>query len=320
METSFRRHAAIAALLLSYVASPCLAASPNDPFIAEARANAASTVLEIAGKNLSRATRVNLGLGAPLTVLRASPTRLEAQLPAGLAPGGYLLTVFEGDSPHGDAFWVTIGVQGADGAPGVAGPPGPQGAPGATGQQGLAGPQGTAGPQGIPGPQGMPGPAGAVGATGPVGPAGPAGPGGGLVSLESLDGLPCSNPAYVCPSRVSMSLQNLAVVMECRPTGINSRLHIVVHPGRLGSGESVHVLDGSVELVSAVAGGLVQRFDRTYCQRTVKSLTVRRDSSAFAAVPIEVTGGTCFERPLLPGNPLTCIIHMLGNDEVMEIF
>jgi len=102
-----------------------------------------------------RALADELGIGAaPLAIILLTPTRIEAALPAGIAPGTYLLTLTVGkqkDKAGGsedrlsDEFWVTLGAQGPTG------PQGPAGPAGATGQQGLAGPVGATGPQGPPG-------------------------------------------------------------------------------------------------------------------------------------------------------------------------
>ncbi len=85
------------------------------------------------------------------------------------------------------------GPTGSPGPKGDAGPVGPQGDRGLAGSQGPAGPQGAQGPAGSQGPAGPQGQAGAQGAPGPQGPAGPKGdPGSGLVTFESLNGLPCT--------------------------------------------------------------------------------------------------------------------------------
>jgi hypothetical protein len=70
---------------------------------------------------------------------------------------------------YANAFALTPGPAGPQGAPGPAGPQGPSGA------NGLNGAPGTAGQNGSPG---IPGPAGPAGVTGPQGPAGPQGPPG----------------------------------------------------------------------------------------------------------------------------------------------
>lgn len=109
---------------------------------------------------------------SPLTVLSAGGADILAQLPAGLSPGTYLLSVSRGPGiPQNDTAMITIGAVGPPGPQGPEGPQGPAGEPGPQGPQGVPGPQGPAGPQGLPGPQGPTGPQGAVGPQGPPGPA-----------------------------------------------------------------------------------------------------------------------------------------------------
>ena len=175
--------AALSTAMLSAV-FPVFAADPRQPAIVEARADAG--VLRIHGVNLG-GERPHVTLGTlPLAVVSVTATRIEALLPAGVAPGSYLLTVAFGrndradDGKH-DEFWVTlgsVGPAGATGATGAQGATGSMGPQGPTGAMGLQGPPGAAGPQGATGPMGLPGvagPTGATGATGAVGPTGPAG-------------------------------------------------------------------------------------------------------------------------------------------------
>lgn len=184
MRKALHLMAAIVALAAGY------AMAGREPLIAEARPDDANTVLRIIGSDLpTKQPRVSLGaLATPLVVTLATPTRIDALLPPGIAPGTYLLTLTSskkdsnGDGPHGDEFWVTLGAQG------VAGPPG---APGPRGEPGAAGATGATGATGAIGPMGPAGPSGPAGATGPMGPAGPSGGNGGLPSIEALDGLPC---------------------------------------------------------------------------------------------------------------------------------
>lgn len=150
------------ARLATSVAGALLAASlgaladpPREPLIVEVQA--ATGVLRIGGHDLPPGpARVSLG-GQALTVLSSSASHVEALLPAGIAPGSYLLTVSGGRKDGHDESWITVG---------SVGPEGPMGSPG---PQGPAGPQGATGPAG---PQGATGPAGPQGATGPQGPAG----------------------------------------------------------------------------------------------------------------------------------------------------
>ena len=182
----FRTVGALAAAVLFASAPLANAASAHDPVISEARANEGQTHLLVTGSGLpTTGPRLFLGLGtAPLLVTLATPTRIEALLPAGIAPGTYLLSLTGAQSggsgaggPHGDEFWVTLGAAGPTGAQGVAGP---QGAPGATGQTGPSGPAGSAGPQGPQGSQGPIGPVGAQGSPGVPGATGAQGPSGNI--------------------------------------------------------------------------------------------------------------------------------------------
>ncbi len=112
----------------------------------------------------------------PVTVYASDPTLVVAELPAGMLPGTYVVSMHTGPSfVHTASFVVTVGAQGPPGPAGLEGPPGPEGPPGAAGEQGPAGALGPAGPQGTVGLQGPQGPAGSIGPQGPQGPAGPAG-------------------------------------------------------------------------------------------------------------------------------------------------
>ena len=170
--------ALVAALALAFAFAPhgALAQAARDPIVTHARANEAGTVLQIVGIDFPTAALVvTLGdLATPLVVTLATPTLIEARLPAGIAPGTYLVTLGTGKgndrtTAHGDEMWITLGTAGPQG------PAGPAGAQGMTGPQGLTGPQGVAGLQGVAGPQGPTGSVGAVGAQGPAGGPGPVG-------------------------------------------------------------------------------------------------------------------------------------------------
>lgn len=175
MDKPIRILMAVAAVAAAFhaPASHASASNDNDAVITEVRANAAGSALVVTGANLGGGTpKLTLGtLATPLAVTSASSTQIVAQLPAGVSPGSYLLTLTVGkrkdksgddEEARGDEFWVTLGAAGS------------QGPAGATGAQGPAGPAGATGPQG---------PAGPVGATGPQGPAGPS---GSLSSLEVI--------------------------------------------------------------------------------------------------------------------------------------
>jgi IPT/TIG domain-containing protein len=111
---------------------PALAA-PGSPrlVIVSVTADVAAETVTIDGTGFGDGEPVVTFNGTPLTVLTATPNHIEATLPAGLAPGGYLLTVSRGPATtQFDAFNVTLGAAGPQGPTGPTGPPGPQGAAG----------------------------------------------------------------------------------------------------------------------------------------------------------------------------------------------
>jgi hypothetical protein len=210
--------AAIVALAAGYAT-----AGGRDPVIAEVRSDDARASLSVIGTDLpTTLPRLRLGtLAAPLVVTLATPTRIDALLPAGIAPGSYLLTLTSGkkdsngDGNHGDEFWVTLGAQGVAG---------PQGVAGAAGARGEPGPAGATGALGGIGPMGPAGPSGPAGATGPVGPAGPSGNNVGLPNIEALEGLPCGLTGYTpgaCPDVVRIDYVDRQISeafgLFCRP-------------------------------------------------------------------------------------------------------
>ena len=104
-----------------------------------------------------------------------------ATLPAGQAPGAYLLSIFNTNNDLLASTNFNLSCCGS----GPEGPPGVKGDTGATGLQGPAGPaggpRGAAGPRGLKGEEGdkgAKGDRGAIGATGRQGPTGPRGPKG----------------------------------------------------------------------------------------------------------------------------------------------
>lgn len=145
------------------------------PIIQSVTENSLGTQITINGKGFgAKLPRVAL-TGSPLAVDSASDTSVTANLPSGIAPGAYLLTVQNATTGLLGIFDSTIGQVGPTGPqgpvgpmgpPGSQGPPGPAGAPGAQGQQGPAGPAGETGPAGPSGPTGP------AGLTGPPGPSG----------------------------------------------------------------------------------------------------------------------------------------------------
>lgn len=129
---------------------PPLAITPLT--ITRTEADFTTNTLLIFGENFAWAgdldPQVTLA-GDPLVVTGFTDSQITAELPAGLIPGSYLLTVSRGPGPlRNDDFEVTLG---------AVGPQGATGPPGAQGPQGPAGPAGPQGPQGPPGPPGPPG-------------------------------------------------------------------------------------------------------------------------------------------------------------------
>ncbi len=121
---------------------------------------------------------VTLGDFGALTITGTpSATLIDADLPALISDGDYLLTVSMGIGQNqNDDYDLTIGAVGPQGPQGDTGPQGPIGMTGATGADGGQGPQGPIGMTGATGADG------ADGADGGQGPQGPEGPSGDLVN------------------------------------------------------------------------------------------------------------------------------------------
>jgi hypothetical protein len=201
----FRRFALFACFLLVcpvLVAAQGLGSSPLFPFIVDITENPQGTAITIVGNGFgSTMPKVTLG-SSELTVTQFSETSITATLPAGVAAGGYLVTVEKRPFHLTAIFEAAIGKIGATGAQGPAGAAGPEGArgpaggfgpqgpmglpglPGPVGPQGPSGSNGAQGPAGQNGQAGQTGPAGAPGPTGSIGPVGPAA--GGQVWAANL--------------------------------------------------------------------------------------------------------------------------------------
>ena len=120
-------------LALLLAGRPAVAApgSPPQLVIVSAKADVAAGTLTIDGDSFGDSQPVVALNGMPLVVVSATPSEIVADLPPGLAPGTYLLTVSRGPArTQFDSFDVTLG---------AAGPPGPTGPTGATGPRGPAG-------------------------------------------------------------------------------------------------------------------------------------------------------------------------------------
>jgi hypothetical protein len=116
---SLARPTRLALLTALVVAAPVMAAPPPDPKISDAEANFARTVpaITIHGAGFGAlAPRVEIGsIVTPLTVTSHSATKVVADLPQGIVPGSYYLTLTTQrvDKNHvtvgeTDAYWVTL--------------------------------------------------------------------------------------------------------------------------------------------------------------------------------------------------------------------
>ncbi len=141
--------------------------SPGQLVITAATVDVSSTVITITGQNLGNtAPAAFLGLpdGTIVDLLfetLVTPNTFDADLPASILPGNYLLIVRSGNGSNRiDSMDITIGIQGEQG---IQGDQGDQGIQGIQGDQGDQGDQGIQGIQGI---QGVTGPTGAAGTNG----------------------------------------------------------------------------------------------------------------------------------------------------------
>ena len=124
--------------------------------------------------------------GVALALVSRTAIKIVATLPAGIAPGTYLLSVSparsnnrddDDDNPKTVLFNVAIGAVGAQG---------PAGTAGAQGLTGANGAPGTPGATGLTGTPGTPGAQGPIGNTGLTGAQGPQGAPGTTVDLSAV--------------------------------------------------------------------------------------------------------------------------------------
>jgi len=161
---------------------------------------------------------VLLGPYGPLTVAEQQTDKLVVELPPGIEPGSYVLSVQVGKGKGDvDESVVTIGAVGLQGPAGPTGPRGPAGTAGPTGDMGLAGPTG---PMGLDGAAGPTGDMGSPGPTGPTGPAGLLTPGTIVLVLSGPTG-----PSLSCPPGTgylgsgSIGAQSVDMCLVPGPTG-----------------------------------------------------------------------------------------------------
>lgn len=329
MNTILRTLAALAAFT---VVATARADSPHEVVITEARANESGTALQVTGVNFSGGTpKLTLGmLAAPLIITHATPTQIEALLPAGIAPGTYLLTLSvsrkkdsskDSDDNRGDEFWVTLG---AAGTPGKDGKDGKDGLPGPTGPIGL---QGATGPAGSQGPAGPTGAAGPQGATGPAGAQGPAGAGATLASLGSLAGLACNVGVCTGVTALAIDAVTRAVSLTCSIAQRTLRLR--------GDDEHLAPLEGmgisarsSDPMVSSLGMSVLPNHEngsvaRAFCNGQPLTVTVNRGrtGSSPGGLPVTVSGACSGTVPPTsesnPGQTFTCDIIMDADYEVL---
>ncbi|HWE84171.1 MAG TPA: IPT/TIG domain-containing protein [Terracidiphilus sp.] len=231
-------------LLIGFVAVFMdVAMAQNDhrpPVIMNVTENPAGTQITILGLEFGNPMpEVNLA-GTSLTVTKSSSTSITATLPAGVAPGAYLLSVKTGRQPYQEAFFEAA--LGQIGPAGSAGPQGPVGLPGPIGYQG---------PQGPAGPQGATGATGPEGSTGPTGPTGPAGPAGGQVWSATMS-IPASVGIVMIGSMTGPStaevfdtpnVDSLSVPIPQACTGENFKVLVLGAKGNSSANVVVGVAD-----------------------------------------------------------------------------
>lgn len=118
---------------------PSASFATTKPAIVSAEANFQTNQITITGSNFGTAKPYVTLNSQALTVVTFTPTTVLADLPNGIAPGAYLLTLKNETDGVTASFDATIGAAGPQGPQGPLGPQGPQGAQGPQGPQGLPG-------------------------------------------------------------------------------------------------------------------------------------------------------------------------------------
>ncbi len=146
MSEPIRPNASRATFAIACAAVWLLAAAPAAAQITvfSAQADTTTNVLTVQASPLASGLREFLVLNGAVVEMPVSTvtgTQATATLPPALAPGTYLLILFQPATGKAGTFDVTIGAvgpQGPAGADGNQGPPGPPGIPGANGQDGIS--------------------------------------------------------------------------------------------------------------------------------------------------------------------------------------
>ena len=127
----------LAALVIASAAAlvPAMAQRTTPLQVNAVVADAGLTRITVRGVAFPTPTARNLlvylrGSRLPLTILGGDASTIEAQLPAGLDPGSYMVVVTDLRGAELDSFAATLG---SSGQQGPTGPAGPQGVPGPTG-------------------------------------------------------------------------------------------------------------------------------------------------------------------------------------------
>ena len=119
-----RRFAAV--ILLAITACVSISTQPlAAPVMTSVTVDPGLTTLTVKGTGFGTSGAVlTLGSVGNLRITSQTNTLITAMLPAGVAPGSYLLSLSAGGNSE---FWLSIGVRGATGPAGPAGPQGPPG-------------------------------------------------------------------------------------------------------------------------------------------------------------------------------------------------
>lgn len=105
------------------ISTPAFAESSTHAVIDSASADSALANLTLVGRHFSTVKKLNVfmaGVATPLPIVSVTDTVLVAQLPAGITPGSYIVSVGDGNGNDDEDFFVTLGAAGATGPTGQA--------------------------------------------------------------------------------------------------------------------------------------------------------------------------------------------------------
>ena len=146
-------------LFFLVIAAPIFAGDPPPQLvISDAQVDFVNGRIAIHGRNFGSDVPTVKLAGQLVTVSSASDTSIDATLPAGIAPGTYVLNVSRGTATtQSDVFDLTLGAVGPKGDKGDQGLPGAKGDKGDKGDTGATGAPGAKGDTGAPGAPGQDG-------------------------------------------------------------------------------------------------------------------------------------------------------------------